>query len=157
MIAKATANFGCKAWACGKVELSSLSGRRAVTPPRISSHAAMPIAKKPTPTSVQFDAAQIAAAKAASPARLASKPKVAWTNAVVTPGGGVAATIAALRRTRGPNKKPAKEQVAIRLDPEVVGALRASGPGWQTRVNAALKEWLATQPVKRKARGQRAV
>jgi uncharacterized protein (DUF4415 family) len=82
---------------------------------------------------------------------------VAWTNAVVTPGGGVAATIAALRRTRGPNKKPAKEQVAIRLDPEVVGALRASGPGWQTRVNAALKEWLATQPVKRKARGQRAV
>ena len=36
----------------------------------------------------------------------------------------------------------------------VVGALRASGPGWQTRVNAALKDWLAKQPVKRKQRGQ---
>ncbi len=78
--------------------------------------------------------------------------KVDWSQAVVTPGGGVAATIAALRKTRGPNKKPAKEQVAIRLDAEVVRALRASGAGWQTRVNTALKEWLATQPVKSKAR-----
>jgi uncharacterized protein (DUF4415 family) len=78
-----------------------------------------------------------------------------WTHATVTSGGGVSATIAALRKTRGPSKKPAKEQVAIRLDQDVVGALRASGPGWQTRVNAALKEWLATQPVKRKSRGQR--
>lgn len=70
----------------------------------------------------------------------------------------MAATVAALRRTRGPNKKPAKEQVAIRLDPEVVGALRASGPGWQTRVNDALKDWLAaTQPAKRKPRRQSAV
>jgi uncharacterized protein (DUF4415 family) len=40
--------------------------------------------------------------------------------------------------------------VAIRLDPEVVGALRASGPGWQTRVNTVLKEWLAARPGKRK-------
>ena len=117
----------------------------------------MPIAKKPTITSSQFSVAEIAAAKAASPARSSSKRKVDWASAVVTPGGGVAATVAALRRTRGPNKKPAKEQVAIRLDPEVVGALRASGPGWQTRVNAALKEWLATQPAKRKPRRQSAI
>jgi len=34
------------------------------------------------------------------------------------------------------------------LDPDVVGALRASGPGWQTRVNTILKEWLATHPAK---------
>ncbi len=74
----------------------------------------------------------------------------------MTHGGGVAATLATLRRTRGPSKKPAKEQVAIRLDQDVVGALRASGPGWQTRVNAALKDWLAKQPVKRKPRGQNA-
>lgn len=75
-----------------------------------------------------------------------------WSQGTVTGGGGVAATIAGLRRTRGPNKRPAKEQVAIRLDPDVVGALRASGPGWQTRVNAVLKEWLASQPPTRKAR-----
>jgi uncharacterized protein (DUF4415 family) len=117
----------------------------------------MPNAKKLMTTSPRFSAAEIAAAKAAAPARSTSKSKTDWSNAVVTPGGGVAATIAAVRRTRGPNKKPAKEQVAIRLDPEVVGALRASGPGWQTRVNSALKEWLATQPVRRKPRGQSAV
>ena len=116
----------------------------------------MPTAKKPTPTSVRFSPNEIAAAKAAAPARSSSKSKVDWGNAVVTPGGGVAATVAALRRTRGPNKRPAKEQVAIRLDQDIVGALRASGPGWQTRVNAALKQWLAKQPVKRKSRDKSA-
>lgn len=77
--------------------------------------------------------------------------------AITTPGGGVGATIAAIRRTRGPGKKPAKEQVAIRLDPDVLIAFRSTGPGWQTRMNAALKEWLAAQPAKRKARAPRAV
>lgn len=108
-------------------------------------------------SSARFSSAAIAAAKAAAPARAPGKAKIDWSQGTVTPGGGVAATMANLRRTRGPNKKPAKEQVAIRLDQEVVGALRASGPGWQTRVNAVLKEWLAAQPVKRKPRGQSAV
>ena len=117
----------------------------------------MPTVKKLTTTSSRFSPSQIAAAKVASIKRSSSKAAVDWSNAVATPGGGVAATIAALRRTRGPSKKPAKEQVAIRLDQDVVGALRASGPGWQTRVNTALKEWLATQPVKHKARGHSAV
>ena len=125
--------------------------------PRISSPAAMPTAKKPTTTSSRFSPSEIAAAKVHSNARPPGKAKVDWSNAIATPGGGVTATIAALRRTRGPNKKPAKEQVAIRLDQEVVSALRATGSGWQTRVNAALKEWLATQPVKRKPRGHSAV
>ena len=107
-------------------------------------------------SSVLFSAAERAAAKAAAPLRTSSKDKIDWSGATVTPGGGVAATLANLRRTRGPNKKPVKEQVAIRLDQELVGALRASGPGWQTRVNAALKDWLAAQPVKRKPRGQTA-
>ena len=66
-----------------------------------------------------------------------------WGKATVTHGGGVAATIGALRRVRGPNKVPTKEQVAIRLDREVLGAFRAGGPGWQTRMNTALREWLA--------------
>ena len=38
---------------------------------------------------------------------------------------------------------PTKEQVAIRIDPEVLAAFRPDGPGWQTRMNAALKEWLS--------------
>ena len=104
----------------------------------------MPIAKKPTTTLPTFGAEQIAAAKAAAPLRSSGQDKVDWSCAIVTPGGGVAATIAAILRARGPGKKPPKEQVAIRLDADVLGAFRASGAGWQTRVNAALKEWLAS-------------
>ncbi len=113
----------------------------------------MPTVKKPMTTSKPFSAAAIASAKAAAAeSGHGNASRVNWSQGVVTPGGGVTATIAALGRTRGLNKKPAKVQVAIRLDPELVGALRASGPGWQTRVNAALKQWLASQPEKRKPR-----
>jgi uncharacterized protein (DUF4415 family) len=54
--------------------------------------------------------------------------------------------IGALRKARGKNKNPTKEQVAIRIDPEVLAAFRADGPGWQTRMNIALKEWLSQHP-----------
>ena len=117
----------------------------------------MLIAKKQMTSSTRFSAAEIAAAKASAPVVSSDESRIDWIQGVVTPGSGVADTITSLRRTRGPNKKPAKEQVAIRLDQELVGALRASGPGWQTRVNAALKEWLASQPAKRKSRRQSAV
>jgi len=39
-----------------------------------------------------------------------------------------------------------KESTTIRFDKEVLDAFRASGPGWQTRINAALREWLETHP-----------
>ncbi|MBN8478532.1 MAG: BrnA antitoxin family protein [Burkholderiales bacterium] len=117
----------------------------------------MPTAKKPTTTSVRFSKAEVAAAKAAAAVRSSGRSNVEWSKGVVTPGSGVAATVTAIRRTRGPNKRPAKEQVAIRLDQDVVGALRASGPGWQTRVNTALKEWLASTPAGRKPRQKSAV
>lgn len=83
-------------------------------------------------------------------AALPKKSAVDWSQGTVTRGGGVAATIAAIRRTRGPNRNPTKEQVAIRFDREVLNAFRAGGPGWQTRMNAALKEWLAAHPAPRK-------
>lgn len=35
-----------------------------------------------------------------------------------------------------------KKQIAIRLDPEVLEAFQKNGPGWQTRINDALKDWL---------------
>ena len=43
---------------------------------------------------------------------------------------------------RGPQKAPTKERITIRLSPEVVKRFRATGDGWQTRVDAALQEWL---------------
>lgn len=39
-----------------------------------------------------------------------------------------------------------EEQVAIRLDRDVLAAFRDGGPGWQTRINAALRDWLRQQP-----------
>jgi hypothetical protein len=49
-----------------------------------------------------------------------------WSRGAVARGGGVAATIDAIRRTRGPNKNPTREQVAIRFDGGVLSAFRAS-------------------------------
>lgn len=44
-----------------------------------------------------------------------------------------------VRRGRPPSAN-AKRLVSLRLDPEVVDKLRASGPGWQTRANAVLRK-----------------
>lgn len=46
-----------------------------------------------------------------------------------------------IRRGRPPVLNP-KQRVTLRLDEDVVAALRASGRGWQTRVNAVLREWV---------------
>jgi uncharacterized protein (DUF4415 family) len=47
-------------------------------------------------------------------------------------------------RGRGPQKAPPKVSTTIRLSPDVVQAFRAAGDGWQTRIDAALKDWLRT-------------
>lgn len=43
-----------------------------------------------------------------------------------------------------PKATTTKERITIRLSPDVVGAFRATGNGWQTRVDAALRDWLKT-------------
>lgn len=49
---------------------------------------------------------------------------------------------------RGPQKTPTKERITIRLSHEVVAQFRATGEGWQTRVDSALKDWLKShKPV----------
>jgi uncharacterized protein (DUF4415 family) len=45
-----------------------------------------------------------------------------------------------------------KQQVTLRLDPTVLAGLRATGPGWQTKANAVLKTWLASQKRRRTRR-----
>lgn len=53
--------------------------------------------------------------------------------------------LANMRKQRGrPVGSGNKEQVAIRFDNEVLSAFRSAGPGWQTRMNDALKDWLRT-------------
>ena len=53
----------------------------------------------------------------------------------------LAAAFAKAKRGRpvGSTKADAKQQVALRLDPEVIERFKADGPGWQTRMNDALR------------------
>lgn len=46
------------------------------------------------------------------------------------------------RRGRPPVANP-KEHVNIRLDADIVRTFRQGGSGWQTRINQALRAWLA--------------
>jgi uncharacterized protein (DUF4415 family) len=50
-----------------------------------------------------------------------------------------------VRRGRPPSESP-KQAIKIRLDPDLLIALRATGRGWQTRVNDALREWVKLHP-----------
>lgn len=54
---------------------------------------------------------------------------------------------AALRKavTRGrPKAETTKLALTVRYDADVVSAFKATGKGWQTRMNAALRDWLKT-------------
>jgi len=109
-------------------------------------------------TSPTFTAKQIKAAIKAAPEHVhdpdspydPNDPKAVaeyFKDAVVVHGGGyraVKAALAAKRKPgqRGPGKRPPKEVINIRLSPEVLSAFRATGDGWQTRVDGALRDWL---------------
>ena len=49
---------------------------------------------------------------------------------------------ATVRRGRPPIANP-KVSTTIRLSPDVVEHFKAGGRGWQTRINDALREWIA--------------
>jgi uncharacterized protein (DUF4415 family) len=52
----------------------------------------------------------------------------------------------ALTRKPGrPKSESPKVFTGIRFDPDVLEGLRATGKGWQTRVNEVMREWLKTQ------------
>jgi len=61
-----------------------------------------------------------------------------WEGAALKQGG----VEAGHAKTRGPNRRPTKEQVEVRYSPEVLAAFRATGRGWQTRMDEALRDWL---------------
>jgi uncharacterized protein (DUF4415 family) len=51
-----------------------------------------------------------------------------------------------IRRGRGrPPLDTPKKLVSLRLDQEVLDRFRADGPGWQSRINAALRKYLREQ------------
>lgn len=57
--------------------------------------------------------------------------------------------LSAFKQFRGPQKTPRKVPVSIRLSPEVVRYFKASGRGWQARIDAALLK-VATPLVRRR-------
>jgi uncharacterized protein (DUF4415 family) len=59
--------------------------------------------------------------------------------AEITSGGTV------IRRGRPPSGQT-KQSISLRLDRDVLAGLRALGPGWQTRVNEALRAFLNRGP-----------
>ena len=80
-------------------------------------------------------------------------------HAVVVNGGGYAAVSAVVARQRqrgerGPQVAPTKQLVSVRYSPEVLQYFKASGTGWQTRMNEALLEWVNTR-LGRSRRGAR--
>jgi uncharacterized protein (DUF4415 family) len=62
-----------------------------------------------------------------------------------------AETLAGAIRPGRPRSQNPKLAVNIRLSPDVVAAFRASGPGWQTRIDQALREWLEQHPEHKRA------
>lgn len=61
-------------------------------------------------------------------------------------------TYAALlaKRPRGrPKADETKVFTAIRLDADVLASFKAEGKGWQTRINAALRQYLSDHPSDR--------
>jgi uncharacterized protein (DUF4415 family) len=48
----------------------------------------------------------------------------------------------ASRMTRGAQVAPTKISTTIRLSSEVVQSFKATGAGWQSKIDLALKQWL---------------
>lgn len=59
--------------------------------------------------------------------------------------------MAAFKRGRGrPKAEQSKIAVSLRLDADVIARFKAAGPGWQTRINEALRS-APTPPTARRA------
>ena len=58
------------------------------------------------------------------------------------PAGTLPAGLQRKLGVRGPQRTPTKERITIRLSRDVVDQFRATGDGWQTRIDTVLQEWL---------------
>jgi uncharacterized protein (DUF4415 family) len=56
--------------------------------------------------------------------------------------------LVALKKNRGrPKVADPKVFTAIRLDADLVDAFKSTGKGWQTRINAALRQFIQEHPL----------
>jgi uncharacterized protein (DUF4415 family) len=57
-----------------------------------------------------------------------------------------------IRRGRGrPKTDTPKEQISVRLDRDVLAKLREAGAGWQSQINALLRQSLRLEPTREHA------
>ncbi len=95
-----------------------------------------------------FNPEEIAAAIAAAPDQVFTdedSPRTKpgdWDNAITSNSLEELQAKLAERRGRGPNKQPTKQQVAIRYSPEVLAYFKATGAGWQTRIDEVLQDYV---------------
>jgi uncharacterized protein (DUF4415 family) len=54
-----------------------------------------------------------------------------------------------LVRIGRPKAEVTKERITIRLSRDVVTQFRATGEGWQTRIDSALRQFIAEHPISR--------
>jgi uncharacterized protein (DUF4415 family) len=90
-------------------------------------------ASKPRKTKNSFTAADLEA--------VSDNPE--WTKddfARAKPYSEMFPELAATLRRRGPQKTPTKKAVSIRISPDVLEHYRSTGPGWQSRIDAALRK-----------------
>ena len=108
---------------------------------------------KSTGSSKKFPAsrAEVEAAIARAPGKdrpLTFREEAKWSTGVMVNGGGYEAVRKALTAKRkpgqrGPQVAPTKQLVSVRYSPEVLAFFKASGAGWQSRMDDALKQWVS--------------
>ena len=117
---------------------------------------------KPTGSSKKFPTskAEVAAVIARAPGKdrpLTAREEAKWRTGVMVNGGGYQAVRKVLAEKRkpgqrGPQVAPTKQLVSVRYSPEVLAFFKASGAGWQSRMDDALKQWVSTHSTaKRRA------
>jgi len=78
------------------------------------------------------------------------RAEIAIGGKVVRPAQGT------LTRPRGrPKKVDAKVHIHIRLSPQVLAHFRAAGPGWQTRIDEVLRDWVERHRKELRPRSRR--
>ena len=87
---------------------------------------------------------------------LTTAEETKMANAVVVQGGGYQAVRSAIAQKRnkgerGPQVAPTKQLVSVRYSPEVLQYFKATGDGWQTRMNEALLEWVNNHSPSRRS------
>ena len=103
-----------------------------------------------SPSSDQTDWARVRAMTDEDIAEDEDNPRTTpedWNDAIVSHSyAELREKLAERRRTRGPQKAPLKVPTTVRFDADVLAALKATGKGWQTRVNEVMRDWVRTHP-----------